>query len=624
MFFILLNINVFSQTKNYQIYSPNKKLVINIEHQQLEGKLTYSVNFEEKPVVLNSKISITCNNKSWDSKMVIKSVREQKRDTIWKPVYGERGLIIDNYNEITFELNKEDYTQMAISLTIRLYNQGIAFRYNFSETSKIYGIAPFHITDEATEYTFSQNTILWHTPLAQALYTKLPLRELPAETERPLVLQLSNGLYVALTEAEMTNYARSKFKLSQDKPNTIVGSMYDSVDELPPFHTPWRVIMIANTPSELLQNNDIILNLNKPCEIKNTGWIKPGKVLREMTLSTEGAKKAIDFCVKHNIQYLDLSFWNGDDITYNASKPAVPQWRSNKPYDMFEIIRYAKANRVGIWLYVNQRPLTLQLDSLLPLYQKWGISGIKFGFVHVGSQRWTVWLHEAIQKCAKYQIMADVHDEYRPTGFSRTYPNLLTQEGIYGNEEYPDANNNTTLPFTRFIAGAADYTFCYYTRKEIGVHGGNPNRYIKNTAAHQLALPVIYYSPLQYLFWYDTPDKYEGEPEIEFWDQLPTVWDDTKVLQGYIGKFVSIARRSGNDWFLGTISNNEARELELNFSFLEKGKTYEATVYSDDETAKTRTHVGITRLKIDNKSRLKISLKASGGQAIILKQIGLK
>ena len=518
--------------------------------------------------------------------------------------------------ERTFELTKADHPQMAISLTVRAYNQGIAFRYNFSEVNKIYGMSTFTLSNEATEYTFAENALAWFTSRAQTLYYQLPLKNWPDESDRPLVLNLPNGLYACLMEAQMTNYVRTKFKLSAYQPNTIVGSMYESVDELPPFSTPWRVIMVANTPGELLQNNDLILNLNKPCEIKNTTWIKPGKVMREMSLSTEGAKKNIDFCVKHNMQYLDLTFWNGDDITYNASKPDVAAWRSTKPYDMFEIMRYAKANGIGIWLYVNQRPLTMQLDSLLPIYHKWGVKGIKFGFVHVGSHRWTVWLHEAIQKCAKYEIMADIHDEYRPTGFSRTYPNLLSQEGVHGNECMPDATNNTTLPFTRYIAGAADYTICYYARKEFSRENG-----IQNTAAHQLALPVIYYSPLQYLFWYDTPDKYQGEPEIEFWDQLPTVWDDTKVLAGEISKYAVMARRSGDNWFIGSITNTEPRELKIQLSFLDKNKKYEATIYSDDTNVNTRTHVAIEKRKVNVNMELTLKMSASGGQAILLKPI---
>ena len=203
-------------------------------------------------------------------------------------------------------------------------------------------------------------------------------------------------------------------------------------------------------------------------------------------------------------------------------------------------------------------------------------------------------------------MMVDIHDEYRPTGFSRTYPNLMTQEGIRGNEEMPDATHNVTLPFTRFLAGAADYTICYY------------NNRIKTTHAHQLAMAAVYYSPLQFLYWYDKPDAYQGEPEIAFFDKVKTVWDDTQAIDGAIGEFVTVARRSGDEWFLGTMTNNDARSLSTPLEFLTSNQKYVANIYTDDETVNTRTKVRLTQLIVDKQSVLKFKLKASGGCAVHL------
>nr|MBD3623303.1 glycoside hydrolase family 97 C-terminal domain-containing protein [Sunxiuqinia sp.] len=231
----------------------------------------------------------------------------------------------------------------------------------------------------------------------------------------------------------------------------------------------------------------------------------------------------------------------------------------------------------------------------------------KLCFVQIGLNRWSVLLHKAIQKAAEYQLMVDIHDEYRPTGFSRTYPNLMTQEGIRGNEEMPDATNNTILPFTRFLAGAGDYTICYY------------NNRIKTTHAHQLALSVVYYSPIQFLYWYDTPSMYKGEKEIAFFDKVKTVWDDTKVLNGEIGQYITVARRSGSEWFVGTITNNDVRTVEVPLSFLEPGKKYVATIYYDDDQLRTRTDVNIKMQKVDSSKTLTFDLKASGGVAVHIK-----
>ncbi|KAA6311591.1 alpha-glucosidase, partial [termite gut metagenome] len=380
--------------------------------------------------------------------------------------------------------------------------------------------------------TMPKGAKAWFTQRAQSVYEFLPFQDWKGESERPLLLELPKGLHVLLTEAEMVNYARTKFALAPDKPNTITGVMYGNVDDIAPYQTPWRVIMAAEQPGQLIENNDLLLNLNAPCEIENTWWIRPGKVMREVTLTTEGAKSVVDYAVKHNLQYMlfDAGWYGPEgDKSSDAVTVTIDPARNKNPnaLNLKEVIGYAKQRNIGVILYVNQRALYQQLDEILPLYKSWGVSGIKFGFVQVGSQFWTNWMHEAVRKCAEYGLMVDIHDEYRPTGFSRTYPNLMTQEGIYGNEEFPDATHNVTLPFTRFTQGAADYTICYYRQKwdkntqaDTG-HGLVNARLIKTTSAHQLAMAVVYYSPLQHLYWYDKPSDSHDEPELEFFDRVP-------------------------------------------------------------------------------------------------------
>ncbi len=176
----------------------------------------------------------------------------------------------------------------------------------------------------------------------------------------------------------------------------------------------------------------------------------------------------------------------------------------------------------------DRRAVERYLDRLLPIFSDWGVAGIKFGFVQVGNQEWMEWTHRMVELCAEYRMVVDIHDEYEPTGMNRMLPNLLTQEGILGNEAMPDARHNATLPFTRFLMGAGDYTPCFYSPK------------VKNSRAHQLALPILYFSPLQFLFWYDRPSDYRGEPGLQLWKDVPTVWDETRVLQGEIGIVVTI------------------------------------------------------------------------------------
>ena len=246
-----------------------------------------------------------------------------------------------------------------------------------------------------------------------------------------------------------------------------------------------------------------------------------------------------------------------------------------------------------------------QLDEILPLYKSWGVAGIKFGFVHTGSQHWSIWLHEAVKKAAKYNLIVDIHDEYRPTGFSRTYPNLMTQEGVLGNEGFPDATHNTILPFTRYLAGAGDYTFCF------NIESLRPGK-VKTTKAHQLALPILYYSPLQFLFWYGSPELYTNREEIAFWKGMPTVWDETKVINGIAGEYVSIARRKGQTWYLGSITNTSSRKTSIKFDFLAKNKTYKAEVYEDQGGNQVKKRL----ISITSSSEISFDLEASGGVAI--------
>jgi len=613
------------------LYSPNKDFVITVNQKKNAGKnqLSYQASFKGKPIILESRLGVSIDNKLFESALAITNdtstdwfenlnftgVERFSKDESWKPVYGERSLIQDHYNEmvLSFEKNGQGSTPAGdgydrrrsyqMQLIVRAYNSGVAFQYFFPENKN--GLF-MHITGEKTQFTFPQGTMAYYEPWAQGPYALLPLTNWPGESERPLTLQLKNGTYVALLEAQMVDYARTKFKLSSTKKNTLETSVYSDVDAITPFATPWRVIMAAEKSGHLVEHNDLILNLNAPNKIADTAWIRPGKVIRS-GLTTKDAKACVDFAAAHHLQYVHLDAgWYGPEMKVSSDASMVSP---EKDLAMQELIAYGKSKGIGILIYVNQRALYNQMDMLFPLYQKWGIKGIKFGFVQIGSNRWSHWLHEAVKKAAQYELMVDIHDEYRPTGFSRTYPNLLTQEGVRGNEEFPDATHNTILPFTRGLAGAADYTICYFDQR------------LKNTHAHQLALAVVMYSPFQFLFWYDKPSAYQNEPEIEFFEKVPTVWDQTLVTDGVIGKYITTARRSGQDWFVGSITNNEARTLTLSLDFLEEGKKYTASVYYDDPALTSRTKVAIRRKVVDNNQTLEMILPAKGGQAIWLTPI---
>lgn len=603
-----------------QLYSPDKNILFTFYQKQLTNStraMYYMVSFKGKPIILESELDVQLDNhlseqamalkvdssKKWFENLKITNTVRNSKDTIWTPLTGESRQIRDNYNSLTIQTIKEDNPIYPMHIEIRAYNEGIAFRYFFPENEKG---TYYRIVSENTEFSLPEGTNAWHASWAQAPYQLLPLKNWPDEAERPLTLKLPGGLYACLAEAQMVDYARTKFKLSPVKPNTILTSMYTPADLISPFGTPWRVIMVAEKPGDLIQNNNLLLNLNPPSKIKDESWIKPGKIIRVMTQTTADAKENIDFAVKHNLQYILFDWkWYGPSFTFksDATKVAIPD------FDLPEIISYGKERGVGVWLYVNLQALYSQSDSLFKVYQKWGIKGVKFGFVQVGSHRWTTWVQKAIQQAADAHIMVNIHDDWRPTGEQRTWPNLVTSEGIRGNEEMPDATSNTIMPFTRYIAGAADYTICYYDPR------------IKTSHAHQLAMAAVYYSPLQTLYWYDKPADSKHEPELEFWDKVPTTWDETRVLQGNPGEYITTARRNANDWFIGTLTNNDARKLKISLNFLPKDKKYIASIYSDDPSIATATKVRITRKTVDYKTIIDADLIPSGGQAIWIREI---
>jgi len=591
------------------VNSPDGNVVVTFDFKNvagLESCMVYSISYKDRPIVIDSQLGLAIKDApALQVGFDIVKVSRVSADNVWSPVYGERKTICDHYNELIVELQESQGPYRRLKLTLRVYNEGVAFCYTLPQQN---ALKSFIIEAEQTQFRFTGDHSLYAVYSAQGRYSKVRLSELKNNCERPLTLEVDGGPYVSIAEARLVDYARTRLSPDKRQPYTLVSSLDSEVRATTPYTTPWRVLLFGDDPGELLERNYLILNLNEPCAIKDTSWIKPGKVIREVTLTTTGGRACVDFAVEHNLQYVEFDAgWYGHEYSdgADATTVSVDPKRSKGPLNLHEVIDYAKKPNVGIILYVNRRALERQLDEVLPLYEKWGVKGVKFGFVQVGSQRWTRWLHQAVRKAAKHHLMVDIHDEYRPTGYSRTYPNLMTQEGIRGNECMPSADENLILPFTRMLAGAADYTICYYHNR------------IKTTHAHQLAASVVYYSPWQFLFWYDTPSKYQGEPEIEFFEHLPTVWADTKVINAEIGKYITIARKSGQEWYVGTMNGFNNRKLNVPLTFLEKDKQCVAHIYSDaGPEDNSRTHVRIERYLVDSSVTLTADLPLSGGQAI--------
>ncbi len=618
---IITTIYSCSDLKRIIISSPGRKIKVSLslpENDKNHNWIYFSVRYRGKPVLLKSSLELKFDEKEFGRTEKIYFERESISNS-WINEFGERRNISDNYNLLKLGIRKGS---VLLNIYCRAYNEGIALAWEVPEQE---GISKITINDEKFIFRFPADYIAWSALRAQAQYRKKTISKIDRGCERPLVIEYDSTLTIALTEAALVDFARMKFYPDSSGGISLSSRLDGMVKKDVPFRSPWRILMIGESPGELLENNYLILNLNEPSAIKDISWIKPGKVLREVTLTTAGAIKLIDFISAHRMQYIEFDAgWYGYeyDDSSDARTVSVDPRRSKGPLNLPRIISYAHSKDIGVLLYVNRRALERQLDDILPLYSEWGISGLKLGFVQVGTQKATTWIHETIKKAANYKMIVDVHDEYRPTGYSRTYPNLLTQEGIRGDEESP-ANSHTLITmFTRMIAGAGDNTICYYDRRveeKMGSH------------ASQLAKAVCLFSPLQFLYWYDkcVPDGKEeelygkpnylgNEPELEFFDNVPVTWDETKVLYGKIGEYGIIARRKDEDWFIGGINGNQPRNMTIWFSFLKPGKIYKAKIYSDDPEISTRTHVKIDETEFDLKSKYIVKLEKNKGFAMHL------
>ena len=610
-----------------ELKSPNGKVVVRFELKtfgETQGCPTYSVSYAGRPVLAESRLGLELSIGSLAGNFQIISQQTSASDLTWKPLFAERETIRDHFNQAVIDLSQTTPPQRRWRLTFRAYDEGAAFNYTLPQQA---GLTRFVITREATQFAFTGDPTAWATYRAQGNYDPADARrqfkqakcgpvaisEIKPGVERPLTVRVGEKLYAAITEARLVDYARMKLRLAAGATNTLEafldaeGGANGEVKGQTPFTSPWRVVLLADTPGKLLEQNYLGLNLNEPCALADTAWIKPGKVIREGSLTTAGGRACVDFALRNNLQFIEYDAgWYGPENDARADARAVHLDPKRNPdpesLNLRAVIDYANANGVGVILYVNHRALEKQLDEILPLYEQWGVKGVKFGFVNVGSQHWTAWLHEAIRKAAAHHLMVDIHDEFRNTGYQRTYPNLMTCEGVGGNEEFPTPVHNATLPFTRFLTGPADYTYCWDDAR------------LSVTKAHQLALSTIFFSPWQFLFWYDRPAQVVDEPALNYWRRLPTTWDETRVLQGEIGRRAVVARRQGQEWFVGAISPGGGK-FPIALTFLTPGKKYNAEIYSDQPAAKG---VRCEQRTVDAGAQVFTDIATNGGLAIRL------
>lgn len=557
----------------------------------------YSVSYQDTVILTDSQLSLDIEENPLSRKFVIDSTQVESKKGSWRPVVGSRSAYPDAYNERVVQLREASGKNRRLNLTFRAYDEGVAFRYTIPEQE---GVGNLVIGSENSEFQFTDDHFVYWDDYPQARYSKVRLSEMGDHSIRPLLVE-AGPHFVAVAEAGSLERFAPMMLDRSGKNRLVTRFRRGAVSAINSLTTPWRVIMVADAPGTLVENHYLLQNLSAPCTLSDTSWIKPGKVWRS-SLTTRGAKAIIDYAAKNNYQYVHYDAgWYGPERDAKSNPLTVID-----SIDMKETIRYADEHGIGLICYINKIAMSrYDLDTTFRTYHKWGIRGVKMGFVDWQSQSDMEFLFAAINTAAKYQLIVDIHDNFRLTGFERTYPHVLTVEGILGNEERPDRGNPPknvlTTSFARMIAGAGDYTPCY-------LNGRVTSR------SFQLALGIVFYSPLQYLHWYDQADQYAGRsyPELEFWKEMPTTWDDSKVIHGTIGSYMTVARKNGDRWFVGTIVN-EARSLDIPLNFLGSG-SYTAKIYAEDP--QNIKDVAIELREVTSSSTVTATMSAGSGHAM--------
>mgnify|MGYP002345817031 FL=1 len=632
LIFILLY-PVFILASDYNVVSPDGKINVVV---QVGEELKYAVQFANNKVIEPSSISFTFEQAPpIGGNLAVLSTKQNTVDATWKPVLKRFESVRNHYNSLLIEMKEEKFPHRLLNLELRVYNDGVAFRTIFPEqfTSHEYAM-----TDELTRFNFPESFTCWavnygsYTTSQEKEFFERKLNEITSDMVigLPMTVKLNEKCYAAITEADIENYAGMYMKtvsgqngqnlrtaLSPRKGQTEKGT---KVLFKTPHKTPWRVIMLGETPGKLVES-EIIANLNDPCEIPDPTWIKPGISAwdhwwsGEVKMEESVIFEYIDLAAKMGWPYMLIDWqWYGPFNQKDADiKKVAPQ------LNMPEIMHYAKSKNVRCWLWLYNTDVDRgNFEEACELYEKWGIAGIKIDFMDSDDQEMVNWYHRVVKTAAKYHLMVDFHGAFKPDGWQRTYPNLVTREGVLGNEYNKWSLRITpehlcTLPFTRMLAGPMDFTpGGFLNRNPDKFQNGTPAN-VLGTRAATLAQFVIFDSPFTVAC--DHPKNYYGQVGEEFLAKVQSVWDDTKVLNGAVSEYITMARRSGKTWFLGAMTNSFERELEVKLDFLGDGK-YTMTSFSD--TDKTKENAEIAEKKVTSVKKgdvVKIKMVPGGGFA---------
>ncbi len=616
------------------------------------GHLVYSVTFDGRTILENSGLSLGLAGARplGDNVRIVQATPGSGVDD-YTEIAGKTSHVNDAYNRLAVKLTEPDEPRRTLIMEARAYNGALAFRYVVPEQP---GLRSYDLHEEHTEFDFTKDATAWALELPnfrsafESEYVH-PLHISAFGTQGgtpaamliglPFLTHIPGGGWLAVTEADLEgnsvmyltsggadDYSGSR---GQFRMQTVLAPRFDDPPASPtvavagplPHHSAWRVLEIADHPGEFIASN-IIDDLNPPNALADTSWIHAGKTAWDWWNGDTGPdgvsadttatmRYFVDFAAQSGFRYMliDAGWSKRDDITQMSGNIDVPA-----------VVRYAARKGVKIWIWTSYNATVLQMDKAFPLYEKWGVAGVKIDFLQRGDQPGVEFYYRAARLAAEHHLMLDFHGTTTPWGISRTYPNVLGYEAVLGMEYSKwsyrdDPLHRTTLPFTRLLNGPMDYTpggFDNATEAQFVPRDLRPM--VLGTRCQQLALYVIDYDPFQMVS--DAPQAYQNQPAFQFIKDVPAAWDETRTLQGYPSETVTIARRKGSDWYVGSITNWTPRDITLPLNFLGTGQ-YSAEIYQDAPDAERfPQHVSIERKTVQQSDTLHLHLAPGGGCAI--------
>ena len=649
LFGVSCSLQAHAQSKPVEVSSPDHQIAAYFTVQsgganqaaEPDGQLVYAVTLHGKKVFEDSALRLELADQPALGAVVhITSAATGAGVDDYTLLAGKTSAVHDAYNSLTIQAQESASSGRRFAIEARVYNSGVAFRYHVPEQP---ALSRYQLTQEDTEFRPVMDADAWALRLPnyqsgyESEYVPQVLSALSNQggvsshilNGAPMLLHMPGLAWAAVGEADLEGNAAMYLENPTgnwtghyivSKISPALDENGPAVDASLPHASAWRVILLGDTPGELIESN-LITDLNPPNRIEDTSWIHPGKASwnwwngdlgpdGQSAYTTKNMEYYVDFAAESGFPYMMLDAgWSDHDIT---------QMRGN--VDVPELVQYAAKKNVKIWIWLYSKAVALQMQQAFPLYEKWGVAGVKIDFILRNDQKGIQWYYDVAKLAAEHHLLVDFHGATRPWGIQRTYPNVLDYEAVLGLENNKAGRrdgpiNRTTFPFTRMLSGPMDYTpggFNNVTRENFVARDSNPM--VMGTRAQQLALYVVFDEPLAMVS--DVPSAYKNQPSFRFIKDVPTTWDATKVLNGEPGEFVTIARRHGDEWYLGSLTNWTSRELTIPLSFLGNGM-YKAEIYEDAaDAAHNPKHVAIRQQRVRSSDIITLHLVTGGGGAI--------